>query len=231
MATRKYEQRVRAESADETRRRILDAVAQRLKDAPTEPLSLDHVARLAKVARSTIYLVFGSRAGLFDAFAEDLWARTGVAALTQAVASPDAREHLRGGFGAASRMFAADRDIYRVLYAMDMLDPESVGGAVRKHEAERSGGMAHLARRLHDAGELRDDVSVKDAERVLWVLASFESFDSLYTGLGLPLDEVIDVLVTTAERAVCRPAPRRGNSTPSTAPARRGDGSARASTR
>ena len=34
MATRKYEQRLRAETAEETRRRILDAVSQRLKDAP-----------------------------------------------------------------------------------------------------------------------------------------------------------------------------------------------------
>ena len=205
MATRKYAQRVRAESAEETRRRILDAVSQRLKEAPTEPVSLDHVARIARVARSTIYLVFGSRAGLFDAFAEDLWARTGVAHITEAVASPDVREHLRGGLAAACRMFAADLDIYRVLFAMDKLDPESVGGAVRKHEAERSGGMAYLARRLSDAGELRDDVTMEDAERVLWMLASFESFDSLYTGRALALDEVVDVLVTTAERSVCRP--------------------------
>ena len=50
--------------------------------------------------------------------------------------------------------------------------------------------MTHLARRLRASGVLRDDVSAKQAERVLWVLASFESFDSLYTGLGLPLDEV-----------------------------------------
>lgn len=210
MAMRRYEQRVRAENAEETRRRILDAVAARLKSAPTEPLSLDAVARDARVARSTIYLVFGSRAGLFDAFAEDLWARTGMAAITAAVASPDVREHLRGGLRAGARMFASDRDIYNVLFAMDQLDPESVGGAVRKHEAERRGGMTHLARRLSANGDLRDDVSIEHAEQVLWVLASFTSFDALYTGLGLPLEDVTDVLVTTAERALCRPAPRRG---------------------
>ncbi len=180
------------------------------------------------MARSTIYLVFGSRAGLFDAFADDLMARTGLAAITEAVASPDVREHLRGGIAAGARMYAADRDIYRVLFAMDQLDPDSVGGAVRKHESGRSGGMTHLARRLRASGELRDDVSVKDAERVLWVLTSFASFDSLYTGRELPLDEVIDVLVTTAERAVCRSAPRRGKSSPPNAPARRGGGRARA---
>src|SRR6478609_586599 len=112
MANRKYEQRLRAESAEETRRRILDAVDQRLREAPTEPVSLDQVAALARVARSTIYLVFGSRAGMFDAFAEDLRVRTGVGALTEAVAAPDPREHLRGGIAAANKMYATDRDIY-----------------------------------------------------------------------------------------------------------------------
>jgi len=204
MATRTYQQRLRAESAEETKRRILDAVAQRLRDDPTEPVSLDQVAQTAKVARSTIYLVFGSRAGLFDAFTEDLWARTGLPALTRAVAHPDAREHLRGGIAAASRMYAADRDIYRVLFSMARLDPDSVGGAVDKMERERTGGMVHLARRFDEAGALQEDVTVDQAADILWMLCSFESFDALYTGRGLPLDEAIGLVTTTAERTLLR---------------------------
>jgi AcrR family transcriptional regulator len=202
MPGRSYEQRLRAESTEQTRRRILDAVYQRLREAPTEPVSLDQVARLARVVRSTIYLVFGSRAGLFDALAEDLWARSGLPALTEAVAHPDVREHLRGGVAAASRMYAADRDIYRVLYSMAQLDPDSVGGAVDKMNKERSGGMAHLARRLAENGLLRTDVSVDEAANVLWMLFSFESFDLLYTARGLGIDETIHTIITTAERAL-----------------------------
>ena len=109
--------------------------------------------RLAKVARSTIYLVFGSRAGLFDAFTEDLWARTGLArAHRSGRRTPTPAQHLRGGVAAACRMYAADRDIYRVLYSMAQLDPDSVGGAVRKMNKERIGGMDHLARRLAEDG-------------------------------------------------------------------------------
>jgi AcrR family transcriptional regulator len=167
-------------------------------------VSLDQVATLAEVARSTIYLVFGSRAGLFDAFVEDLWQRTGLPALTLAVANPDARAHLHGGIAAASRMYAADRDIYRVLYAMSYLDPESVGGAVRKMNEERRGGMEHVARRLSEDGLLRDDVTVAEATDVLWMLSSFESFDLLFTGRALPIDTVVDLIVTTAERTLCR---------------------------
>src|SRR5688572_12001005 len=144
---RKYQQHLRAETAEETRRRILDAVAQRLRAAPTETISLDQVASLARVARSTIYLIFGSRAGLFDAFTEDLADRTGLAGLTEAVANPDARRHLREGVAAAYRMYAEDVVVYRVLFSMNHLDPASLGGAVERMEKSRAGGMAYLAQR------------------------------------------------------------------------------------
>jgi AcrR family transcriptional regulator len=204
VADRKYEQRLRAESAEQTRRRILDALDQHLRHAPSEPVSLDRIAQEAKVARSTIYLVFGSRAGLFDAFTEDLWERTGLPALTQAVANPDARLHLRGGIRAASTMYAADRDIYRALHSMAQLDSESVGGAARKMDQERKGGMAYLAQRLNDDGVLRDDVTVDDAVNMLWMLCSFESFDLLYTGRQLSVDDTIELLTTIIERSICR---------------------------
>ena len=56
----------------------------------------------------------------------------------------------------------------------------------------------------HEAGVLDPDLSVEDATHILWVLTSFESFDSLHTGRGLPLDHVVDLLVRTAERALYR---------------------------
>ena len=56
-------------------------------------------------------------------------------------------------------MFAGDLDVYRVLFAMARLDPDSVGGAVDTKERNRRGGMAHLARRLADQGALRTDVT------------------------------------------------------------------------
>lgn len=205
MSTRKYDQVLRAEAAEQTRRRILDAVAQRVREAPSEQLSLDQVARLARVSRSTIYADFGSRAGLFDAFVVDLWQRTGVQQLSAAVDTADSRAHLRNGIAAASRMKAGEVEIYRVLHAMDRLDPDSAGGAVRSMEQDRRGGMEHLARRLAETGELREGVSVDEAVNVLWVITSFESLDLLLTGRGLSVEEAIELLVITAERALCRP--------------------------
>jgi AcrR family transcriptional regulator len=204
MATRKYEQRLRAQSADDTRRRILDAVYERLRDAPSQTVSVDRVARMAGVARSTVYLVFGSRAGLFDAVGRDVMERSGYADLIQAVGHPDAREHMRGGIAAGARMFAAERDVARALYSMAQLDQEAVGGAIARIESERSNGMLRLARRLEEQGLLRADVTVEDAASTLWVITSFDAFDLLFTGRGLSLEEATRLLVAAAERALLR---------------------------
>ena len=165
---------------------------------------MDEIATRAAVARTTVYLVFGSRAGLFDALTTELWDRAGLPDLTEAVAHPDAREHLRGGLRAGVQIFAALRDVAVALFSMSALDPESVGGAIVRQEERRWGGMEYLARRLDEQGQLRADVSVEEAADVLWVLASFASFDSLYTGRGLTADQVATTLTAMAERTLCR---------------------------
>jgi hypothetical protein len=73
-------------------------------------------------------------------------------------------------------------------------------------EKSRAEGMAYLAQRLAEDSVLRDNVTVEQAEDVLWALCSFEAFDGLYTARGRSLDEAIEVIIWTAEHALCRPA-------------------------
>jgi AcrR family transcriptional regulator len=202
VSTRRYEQRARAEEAEKTRRRIVDAALERLRDAPTEPVSMERIAAMAGVARSTVYAIFGSRAGLFDAVGVELRERGGYDRLVHASHDEDARAALRGGLRAASEMLAASRDSYRTLHSMAKLDPAAVGGSFHRWEEERARAMARIAAQLHEQGHLRDGISVQEADDILWVITSFESFDLLYSGRGLPLDTVVERLTETAERAL-----------------------------
>jgi AcrR family transcriptional regulator len=202
MAARRYEQRLRAESAAETRRRILDGIYERLRESPAEAVSVDQVAKMAGVARSTVYLIFNSRAGLFDALAADLFDRAGYPRLLEAVRVEDAWESASGGLRASAEIFAADRDVFRAIYSMAQLDPEAVGGAIRRSEERRAEGMAWLAGRLREQGYLRPGVSAKDAAHILWIQTSFDAFDLLYSGRSLPAKKVGDLLVAITERSL-----------------------------
>jgi AcrR family transcriptional regulator len=201
--TRAYEQKARAESAAETRRRILDGVYECLREEPSTPPSVGEIARRAGVARSTVYLVFGSRAGLFDAFAHELWQRSGLPNLQQAINVPDARDGVLGGIRAGVDIFAADRDVFNALFAMTKLDPDAVGGAVERIEARRAEGMAWGSRRLARQKQLKPGVSASRAAHVLWLVASFDAFDLLYTGRGLPAPETGRILADTFDNAAC----------------------------
>jgi AcrR family transcriptional regulator len=202
MAKRAYTQRVRAETAEETRQRILDTLYERLRAAPAEPISVDEIARRGAVARSTIYLVFGSRSGLFDALTERIIFGAGYQRILEAVRQPDARESLRGALAGGAEMYATHHDVLRILGSMAKLDPEGVGQAIARAEAERARGVARVARRLHRQGRLRKGLGVKRATAVIWLLAGFDAYDALATGQGLNPDDVVDVLVEAAEGAL-----------------------------
>jgi AcrR family transcriptional regulator len=202
VATRRYEKRLRAQRAEETRRRVLDAVYDQLREAPARPVSIDRVARAAGVARSTVYVIFGSRAGLFDALGADLLERGGFERVLDAIADPDPRVTVREGIAGGVHTFAAHRDVFRALFSMAALDPDAVGGAMHRSEERRAKGMAWLAKRLAREGALREGLTAKQAADRLWVLTSFDAFDLLSSGRGLAADDVAAALVEMAERDV-----------------------------
>jgi len=116
----------------------------------------------------------------------------------------DAREALRGGIRGVVEMYAAHRDVLRVLSSMALLDAIAVGGAIQRMEQGRAGGMARLARRLADQEALRADVTADQAADLLWLLTSFDSFDLLHTGRDLSIEKTATTLITTADRSLCR---------------------------
>jgi len=206
MSKRRYHQSARADAAAETRRQILDTLYERLREAPLEPVSVDQIARHAGVSRSTIYLVFGSRSGLYDALTERLIQGAGYDQIAEATRHPDARETLRGGLEGGVRMYAAHHEVLRVLYATGKLDPDGAGRAIARGEQKRSDSMGWVADRLHEQGHLRRDVTPADAAHTIWLLASFDAYDLLASGRELRPDDVARILRETAERALLAPA-------------------------
>jgi AcrR family transcriptional regulator len=201
MANRPYVQTHRAAQADEKRRHILRSARALLLTKPLPEVTLDAVAKEAGAARSTVYVAFGSRSGLFEALAEQLLVDVGFDRLVAAVEHPDPLEALRGSFAESARVYAADRQVARALWSWGELEADAAG-AIRVLEHGRWEGMVHLAGRLEGAGLLRADVPVKEAAEMLWVLTSFAAFDQLFAGRRLRPPAIGRRLTTMAERSL-----------------------------
>ena len=213
MDKRGYVQTARAAASEETKGRILAAARASLQRGPLGALKVEEVARDAGVSRSTVYLLYGSRAGLIDSLAREVAQESGFDRLVTAFALPDAREALMSAQRMSIEMYAKMPDVSRALYVLRTVDPDAVK-AVDGLESGRRWGQADLARRLSEQGYLRDGMSVEEATDILTVLSSFTTFDELFGGSGLPVDVVADRIAAMTERSVLRPTGRRRPGSP-----------------
>lgn len=196
---RRYVQSTRAAAAAAKRRDLLDATIDMLATEPLPRVTLDAVAKRAGAARSTVYTMFGSRAGLLEAVAVRLLERVEFDRLVEAVGDSDPRRALDLALTESVRLYAREREVSRALWSWADLDPDA-GRAMAVLDGGRAEGTRHLVRRLASAGALRRDLSVAEASDALYLLTSFEAFDTLHTERGLGVVAVTERLTTMVER-------------------------------
>jgi len=202
-AKRAYNQSLRADAAMETRQRILEVTREGFARVPIENAGLEDVAKRARVARSTIYKIFGSRQGLMVALAEDLLRRVGFDQLGRAFRNPDPRVALETSLREGARLYAEEHAVSRAIVTLAALDSD-VAHAAARFEFGRKEGMAALAQRLNASGYLRPGVGEAEAADVLWVVTSLATFTQLYQERGLSVEETANRLIAIATRTICK---------------------------
>lgn len=191
MGTRTYHQRQRAQSAEATRQRILDAARACLTATPLRAVSLERIAEQAGVARRTIYQIFGSRLGLFEALEQDLLLRGRFVDVQDAFNhQTDARQMLDLMLPAGVRLLEREEAILRALYLQALIDPEAATLTQRIDEG-RIGGMRYLAQLLMEQGYVRPGLTQAEVGDILALLTDFTTFDHLKTRVGLSPEEIV----------------------------------------
>lgn len=203
-AKRPYRQRLRAESSAMTRQRIIDAARQVLTAQPQRGFNLSEVAALARVVRSTVYTVFGSRQGLLRAVAQDMAERGGWDRMRAAFRDPDAWAAVRRNLEEGTRMVASEHPVGLAIDSLAAVDPDAAVVAAELDEL-RLQGLRSLVRRLGEQGYLRPELDHERAVDILWLLSGWRTFDQLHNGRGLDQAAVADRLVTMARLTLCRP--------------------------
>lgn len=188
--TRTYRLARRAQGIADTRQRIVQAARRLLLGAGPQALSVEAIASGAEVARTTVFQQFGSKAAVLRELAQDISARSGLGRLfspadAEADAESDALRGLRATLDGACRAWAAEREVFRSLRALAALDPElreAMDQGAREEERRRH--MEALAHMLQRQQRLRTGVTRRCAAELLFLLTSFETFDTLYAARG-----------------------------------------------
>jgi AcrR family transcriptional regulator len=182
--TRAYVKRARAEAAATTQRRIIEAARAVLVDGEVPSLELAQVAEQAGVARSTIYLSFGTRSAFLAKVLDDSLNRAGFGRVREYLILPDAVEAMEKTLAQATIMYSAEHTVLQRMLLLAKFDPD-VSRDYQERQQRRAAAMRDLAKRLAQQRRLRAGVSVETAASVLWALTSFETFDQLYSGWDL----------------------------------------------
>ena len=175
-ARRPYRSAVRAEAADATRARIIEAARTLFiggKDLP--PFSVDGVARQAGVTRLTVYNRFESKLGLLEAVFDDIAERGGLfSELPAAFAEPDPRTALRRFVSVFCRFWTRHRAMMPAFQAAIKID-EDIAASLRRRTERRRGVLTVLVERLvPDGGKANADLI-----DVLFAVTGFEMFEAL----------------------------------------------------
>jgi AcrR family transcriptional regulator len=197
-ATRPYRSSLRAEQAEETRSRVLDA-ALRVMESGVASLSIPAVAREAGVSVPTVYRHFGTKADLLAQLYPHVARRHGLDRLPDPASLDDFRTSLRAIF---ERVDALD-DLARAAMASPVAD--EVRHATIQGRFER-------LRRLGDSIEPR--LSTADHDRItrlLVVLTASASLRMWRDHLGSSVDEAVDDIdwILKAAVAAARPEESR----------------------
>lgn len=200
---RPYRMRARAESAEATRRRVIDATREAILDGPVPQVSMGDIARRAGVARSTLYASYGSQAGLIGAVMVDAGMRGGFERALELFNLPDAAEAMRLALREGARMIGSDYELAKRSRILAQLDP-AVMASLQISDEYRSGGMRYQAGRLAEQGHLRPGVTAEDAAMLLYALTDFGIYEALRAGWGLDTEQIGDFMVAVASRQLLR---------------------------
>ncbi len=195
---RRYTLGARAAAVTETRQRVVAAARALFVEGDFRRATMDEVARRADVARASVYHQFKSKLGVFEAVIRDFEERAGLGELVTVIETAPPARLIRTTVTAGCRYWATDPALTRKVIGLGTMHPE-VQELIDRHDAGRMRLLSRLVDRLLEAGALPEECSPDQALNVLWVVTSFDAYDLLTRGRGLPQAEVAETLARMAE--------------------------------
>lgn len=189
---RAYDSRRRQQEARRTRMGVLDAARRLFLSNGYADTTIASIAEAADVSVETVYKAFGGKSGLVRA----IWDRglEGAGPIPAERRSDemqtlevDARRVIRNWGALSAEVSPRVAPILLLLRTAAATDSE-MGTLLQEVDDARLARMEHNARRLHDRGDLREGITLRQARDVLWTYSSPELYELLVLRRGWGLD-------------------------------------------
>jgi TetR/AcrR family transcriptional regulator, regulator of cefoperazone and chloramphenicol sensitivity len=198
---RRYRSSLRAEQAEQTRRKIRQAARGLFESNGFTETTIAEIARTAGVSVPTVYAVYRSKGGVVGAVLEEFEEgadQAGWEARIRAESDPVRQLHLFVAW--ICTLFASGSPVLRA--AMDARTDPDVAAMIAQGDANRLGGTTALAEHWYQLDALRPGLEASEAARGLWLLSSAEQFLLATDQLGWSPAEYEQWLATLAEYAM-----------------------------
>src|SRR5690242_122580 len=209
---RRYDARARRERAGASRDAAVQAAERRFLNDGYANTTIAAIAEDAGVSVDTIYKSFGGKAGLIRAIrARALLGEGTVAAERRSDAlhtrERDPRKIVEGWGMLTTEVAPRAAPILLLVRDAAATDPE-LRSLSLELDADRLRRMTQNARRLHEAGHLREGLSVARAAEVLWTYSAPELYELLVLRRAMPIREFGRFITEAICAAVLEPAGR-----------------------
>ena len=181
---------------------MLEAARALFEERSAQAVKLEDVAGRAGVSRQSVYLHFGSRAGLLLALVAHVDESGPLGELSGRVT------RARTGADVLDAALSVQADywpsIYRIARAFDEARraDAAIAEAWDDRMERRRASCRSVVERLADAAELDPRWTVDDAADVLWALTSMRTWEDLVIDSGWSRDRYVDCLSTAAKRTL-----------------------------
>jgi AcrR family transcriptional regulator len=185
-----------------TRERVLEVTLDLVRNRGSAAISLVEAAALAGVSRQTLYILFGSRAGLLMALVDHL-DRTHagparLAALRQR-SNADLEPYVRAWFDYLPEVLSVGRALAAAAIAGD----KDARAALHSRMQKLHGGFTLMVKGLQAAGRLRPGWTVRTAADWILALTGFGLWEQLVVDAGWkPADHIERIIATLRQTLI-----------------------------
>jgi AcrR family transcriptional regulator len=201
---RRYLSLVRQRQADDTRRRIVEATRRLLQTEGYAGMTVEAIARRAKVSAQSVYAIFKSKTGILTALLDQsTFGPDYEDSVRRALAAGDPAVRLRLAAGIARRIHDAQSATFDLLRGAGVVAPE-LAKLEQQRETLRYERQERMIISLREARGLREGLDAASARDVLWVLTGRDVYRMLVRERGWPSQKYEDWLGENLVHALLR---------------------------